>query len=82
MQTINQRFEQRFGIKVTRLSTKMGERPDFAGGVMRSYGACRLDTLLKLQAALGCPLADLVEIIVPTWTDGPRDPAVDLRGGA
>lgn len=68
---INQRFEDRFGVKVTHLSAKMGQRPDFVGGALRRQGGCRLDTLLRIQSALGCRLADLVSVAIPDWSDGP-----------
>ena len=82
MSEINRRFEKRFGIKVTVLSARMGRRPDFVSKVLRSRGTARIESLICIQRALGCRIADLVEIAVDNWSDGPAAPAVDLRGGS
>ena len=78
MSALNDRFEQRFGIKVTVLSTRMGRRPDFVSKVLRSRGTARIESLIAVQRALGCRVAELVELAVDDWTDGPRQPQVNL----
>ena len=78
MSAINRRFEQRFGIKVTKLSEKMNRRPDFVSKVLRSRGTARIESMVSIQRALGCRVSDLLEIIMDGWHDGPQEPEVHV----